>query len=144
MKHTLLLLFILLTCYSVVLPAQDTDFVKTVDSINSRLKRWAEDGASVYITAKTNGEINIHTRTDQFFLFNLFDLSAKDNHQVRIENGIELVPCDKKVRAPLAWINFYTLQSQVAFIRLNCNTTLSELGLIYKDFLHLKTLCIKK
>lgn len=140
MKQSVLLLLILITCNSIVLPAQDTDFVKTVDTINAKLKRRAEGGASVYITAKVNGDISIINKSNQSMQFNLFELSISQDNKNR-KNGIEIVPCDKRSHAPLSWINFYTPQEQVAFIRLDCNTPGSGLESIYNLFLHLKSLC---
>lgn len=142
MKQSFLLLLIFLTCNSIVLPAQDTGFAKTVDIINAKLNRWAEGGASVYTTAKKNGDISIINKRKQVQQFNLFDISTSPDSNTK-SNGIEFIPCDKKAHATLAWINFYTTQRQVAFIRLHCNTPLSELECLYNLFLHLKSLCKK-
>lgn len=144
MKQFLLLLLVLLTCNSVLLPAQDTIFVKAVDAINVKLEKWAEGGASVYVTAKANGDISIINKRNQSLPFNLLDLAISDDNNINNKSGIQLVPCDKKAHAPLAWINFYTHQRQAAFIRLDCNTPVSELELIRNAFLYLKSLCIKK
>jgi len=143
MKQFLFLLLILLTCKSVVLHAQDTVFVKAVDAINTKLQKWAERGASVYITMKANGDISIINKSNQSMQFNLFDLAISQDNSMSSKSGIEFVPCDKKAHAPLAWINFYTSQRQVAFIRLDCNTTVSELEDISNAFLYLKSLCKK-
>ncbi len=142
MKQSVLLLFILLTCNSIMLPAQDTDIVKTVDTINAKLKRWAEGGAPVYITAKMNGDISIINKSNQSTQFNLFELSIGDDTNNR-NNGIEIIRCDKRTHASINWINFYTPEKQVAFIRLDCNTPLSGLESIYNEFMHLKSLCKK-
>lgn len=141
MKQTLFLLLILLTCHTVALHAQDTGFVKVVDAINVKLEKWAEGGSSVSITAKTNGDISIVNKRNQSLSFNLFDLVITDDNNKKNNSGIEAVPCDKRAHAPLAWIKFFTSQRQVAFIRLDCNTPLSELENLYNLFLHLKSLC---
>ena len=143
MKQTLFLLLIFLTCQTVVLPAQDSVFLKAVDVINVKLEKWAEGGASVYITAKKNGDISIVNKRNQSQSFNLFDLATTDDDNKNSNSGIEAVPCDKKAHAALAWVNFYSLQKQVAFIRLHCNIPLSELESLYNSFLHLKALCKK-
>ena len=143
MKQSLLLLLVLLTCNSVLLPAQDTIFIKAVDSINVKLGKWAEGRASVYITAKPNGDISIINQTKQSLSFNLFDLVINDDNNINSKSGMQLVPCDKKAHAPLTWINFYTPERKAAFIRLDCNTPVSELELIRNAFLYLKSLCNK-
>ena len=144
MKQSLLLLLVLLTCNSVLLPAQDTIFIKAVDAINVKLEKWAERGASVYITAKPNGDISFINQTKQSLSFNLFDLAINNDNNTNSKSGMQLVPFDKKAHAPLAWIKFYTPERQAAFIRLDCNTPVSELELIRNAFLYLKSLCIKK
>ncbi len=144
MKQSVLLLLILLICNPIMLPAQDADFAKAVDVINSKLKKWAEGGASVYVTVKVNGDISIINKRNQSLQFNLFDLAATPDNKMNSKAGIEVVPCKKKAHAPLAWINFYTLHEQVAFIRLHCNTPVSELESISSAFLRLKVLCSKK
>lgn len=142
MKQSVPLLFILLTCNSMRLSAQDTVFIKVVELINIKLQKWAEPGAPVHVTAQKNGDISIINKNNQSMQFNLFDLSIKQDNNNR-NNGIEIVPCEIRSHAPLTWINFYTPQEQVAFIRLDCNTPVSGLESIYKAFLHLKSLCIK-
>lgn len=144
MKQTLFLLVILLTGHTVVLPAQDTVFVKAVNAINVKLEKWAEGGASVYVTAKANGDMSIINTRNQSMPFNLFDLAISHDNSMNSKSGIEFIPCDKKAHAPLAWINFYTSQRQVAFIRLDCNTPASELENICRAFIQLKSLCIQK
>lgn len=119
MKQSVLLLLILLTCNCIVLPAQDADFAKATHVINSKLKKWAEGGASVYVTAKANGDISIINKRNQSLQFNLFELATTSGNKMNSKDGIEIVPCEKKAHAPLAWINFYTLKGRLHLFVLN-------------------------
>lgn len=134
---------VVLTCNCFVLPAQDGGFTKAIDSINAKLERWAERGNVVYIKATVNGNISIVNKREQYQEFNLFDLANEPSDEPNKKNGIELVVCETKAHAPLTWMNFYTANGQVAFIRLTCKTSAAELQNLYNAFMHLKSLCRK-
>lgn len=141
MKQFALLLFIILTCNHILLPAQDTSFVRAVELINKQLAKNERSNA-VYITAE-NRRYSIINKRKQYQQFNIFELPNETNDRPNKKNGIELVACDVKLHAPSAWIDFYTVTRQVAFIKLGCKTPISELEDIYKAFMHLKSLCRK-
>jgi len=143
MKQFVLLLLVVLISDCSLLCAQNADFTKAIDSINAKLERWAEHGNVVYIKATINGDISIVNKREQYQDFNLLDLANETKAEPNKKNGIELRECDDRAHAPLTWINFYTLTRQVAFIRLNCKTTASELEDLYNAFMHLKSLCKK-
>lgn len=143
MKKFALLVCIVLVSDCFVLSAQDVVFIRAIDSVNAKLKRWAEPGNVVYITATENGNVNIVNRGEQYHRFNLFDLANAKNDDAGKKNGIELLTCEEKAHAPLTFINFYTINEQVAFIRLSCETPAAELENMYKAFMHLKSLCRK-
>jgi hypothetical protein len=126
-----------------LLCAQNADFTKAIDSINAKLKRWAERGNVVYINATINGDISIVNKHEQYQRFNVFELTNQPNDRSTKKNGIELLACDERAHAPLTWINFYTAKDQVAFIRLTCKTPAAELENIYNAFMHLRSLCKK-
>ncbi len=143
MKQFFLLLLVVLISDCSLLCAQNADFTKAIDSINTKLERWAERGNVVYIKATTNGDINIVNKQEQHQRFNVFNLTNQPNDRSTKKNGIELLPCEKKAHAPLTWINFYTATGQVAFLRLACETPAIELENMYNAFMHLRSLCKK-
>ena len=122
----------------------DLNFAQTLDVINSRLAKWVEKGIIVTISAWENGDVRISNNRNTHFGFNFFDLAGSSHNNGIDEYGIEIVSCDVKAHAPLAWINFYTAQGKAAFIRLDCYIPPAELAIIRSAFLHLKSLCTKR
>lgn len=138
----LLLLSILLTCNSFLLPAQEKSFEETLESINKRLEKWTK-GNTITVSANRDGNIIIINKRKDTFRFNMFDLVNLTPDKPDEINGIELEYCDRKAHAPLSWINFNTDKGTVAFIRLDCSTPVEELNNIYNDFVQLKSFCTK-
>lgn len=143
MKQFFLLLLVVLMSDGGLLCAQATNFTNAIDSINTKLERWAERGNVVYIKATINGDISIVNKREQYQRFNMFDLANKPNDHSTKKNGIELLTCNERAHAPLTWVNFYTFHRQVAFIRLTCETPAAELENMYQAFMHLRSLCKK-
>ena len=143
MKRFFLLLLVVLLSDCSLLSAQDSRFTTSIDSINVKLKRWAEPDNVVYIKATINGDISIVNKREQYLRFNLFELAHESNNGSNKKNGIELLACEERAHAPLTWMNFYTAKGQVAFIRLTCKTPAAELDDLYNAFMQLKSLCKK-
>ena len=143
MKRFFPLLLLLFVCNCGLLAAQNAEFTKAIDSVNARLERWGERGNVVYIKATVNGNISIVNKREQVQRFNLFELANEPNDRSTKKNGIELLACEERAHAPLTWMNFYTANGQVAFIRLACKTPASELDDLYNAFMQLKSLCKK-
>lgn len=121
----------------------DLNFEQTLDVINTWLAKWTEERNTITLRAQQNGNAVITNKLNQSFPFNFFDLAgAYDNTKID-KDGIEIVSCDVKKHAPLAWINFKTARQKVAFIRLDCYTPIAELEIICGALLHLKSLCTK-
>ncbi|MEJ8817293.1 hypothetical protein [Lacibacter sp. H407] len=143
MKRFFLLLLVILLSDCSLLSAQDVGFKKAIDSINVKLEQWAEPGNVVYIKATVNGNISIINKREQYQRFNLFELANEPNDRSTKKNGIELLACEERAHAPLTWMNFYTANGQVAFIRLTCKIPAAELEHLYNAFMHLRSLCKK-
>jgi hypothetical protein len=142
MKLSFLFAF-LLTSSSFLLYGQEKSFEKTLENINKRLETWQEAGNPITVAATHNGNIIVSNKRNASFPFNLYDLLTLQPAKPDEPNGIELERCDKKVQAPLSWINFKTEKGTVAFIRLSCDTPFEELVTIYNDFVQLKSFCTK-
>ncbi len=117
--------------------------LKRSTALTQKLERWAERGNVVYIKATINGDISIVNKQEQYQRFNIFELTNEPNDRSTKKNGIELLTCEEKAHAPLTWMNFYTANGQVAFIRLACETPAIELENMYNAFMHLRSLCKK-
>ncbi|OSZ77577.1 hypothetical protein CAP36_14480 [Chitinophagaceae bacterium IBVUCB2] len=142
MKIAVLLAFLITS--SSLLYGQEKTFEKTLESINKRLDTWQEWGNLITVSATRNGNIIVSNERNAIFPFNLFDLLPLPPGKPAEQSGIELEPCDKKVHAPLSWINFKTENETVAFIRLACDMPLEELLNVYNDFVLLKSFCTKE
>ena len=118
------------------------NFEQTLDVINAKLVKWSERGNVVTISALENGNIKIKNKWNQLLQFNFFDLPDTDDNEYS-RNGIEIIPCDTKAHAQLAWINFNTTNGSGSFIRFDCKTPLAELEIIRGAFLHLRSLCVE-
>lgn len=119
----------------------DLNFAQTLEVINNRVAKWS--GKGIAVSAWENGDVRISNNQNTHFGFNFFDLAGSSHNNRIDENGIEIVSCDVKGHAPLAWINFYTARGKAAFIRLDCYIPASELAIIRGAFLHLRSLCTK-
>lgn len=137
----LILIYLLITCNSITVLAQEKSFEKTLKNINTSLERWAEKENVVTVSANLNGSIIITNKQKQTLRFNMFDLLNLNPGTPDEINGIELDYCDRKAHVPLSWINFNTDKGKVAFIRLDCNIPSEELTNIYNDFINLKSFC---
>lgn len=119
----------------------DLNFAQTLEVINNGIAKWS--GKGIAVSAWENGDVRISNNRNTHFGFNFFDLAGSSHNNRIDENGIEIVSCDVKEHAPLAWINFYTARGKAAFIRLDCYIPASELAIIRGAFLHLRSLCTK-
>lgn len=138
------LLRLLTLCKNERMMLSNLNFAQTLDTINSRLAKWTEKGNGVTVSAGENGDVRITKDRGTHFGFNFFDLTGSNSNNGVNEKGIEIVPCDVRRHAPLAWINFYTSRGKTAFIRLNCAIPPAELAIIRRAFLHLGSLCTKR
>ena len=129
-------------CKSETKMFSDLNFAQTLEVINNGVAKWS--GKGIAVSAWENGDIRISNNLNTYFGFNFFDLAGSSHNNRNDENGIEIVSCDVKGHAPLAWINFYTARGKTAFIRLNCYIPAVELAMIRGAFLHLGSLCIKR
>lgn len=118
------------------------NFAQTLEVINNGVAKWS--GKGIAVSAWENGDVRISNNRNIHFEFNFFDLAGSSHNNRIDENGIEIVSCDVKTHAPLAWINFYTASGKTAFIRLDCYIPSEELAIIRNAFLHLKSLCAKR
>lgn len=121
----------------------ELNFEQTVDLINNTSANWLQNKNGVTIAAQKNGDISIANNRNQFFRFNLFELKGDDNN-ISIISGIEIDTCDTKTHAPSSWINFYTSNGQIAFMRFDCKMPKAKLEIIREAFFHLKSLCKKE
>ena len=96
---------------------------REVNFINNKLDRRSESG-NISISAYGNGDVVIRDKGKQTFRFN-FHTSA---------SRAKLVYCDKKLHAPVAWINFYQEDKITAFIRFKCQVPNDELENIQQAF----------
>ncbi len=104
-----------------------------INLINKKLIKWSESG-NTNISANQDGDLIISDKGIQTFRFNsqASTITAK------------LVYCDKKLHAPLAWINFYQQGKVIAFIRMKCQVPDKELESLQQAFTQLHSLLIAK